>query len=251
MKKVIIINGSPRKRGFCSRIRNTVCNELEYKGIEYEVYNLGELNMEFCTACGACSKTGYCVKKDDISDLYDGKFDKADGAIVISPVYFDALPAQVKLLIDRSQALFASKYHLGKPSIDRSKKRLGMGILVGGSSSYNYQFTGARHTLEFFGKSINTKMKRIKTYANTDKIEYDGEMEENVKLLMSGYIEMLLTGKDELQLKPILKEDVPQIKLPTPDISVYMNRDYIIKPKNSGICNMNDEIRDLIKKNKK
>lgn len=234
MKKVIIINGSPRRKGFCSLIRNTVCNELEYKGIEYEIYNLGELNMSFCNACGACSKTGYCVKKDDISDLYDGKFDETDGVIVISPVYFDALPAQMKLLIDRSQSLFASKYHLGKPSIDRSKKRVGLGILVGGSEPYEKQFTGAVHTLNFFSKSINTKMKEITSYSNTDKFEYDDLFEKDIKMKTKNFINELLREDNTPPIKPIRKEDVPVIelsKIKRPDICCSFCNDYILKKK--------------------
>ena len=69
-------------------------------------------------------------------------FDKAKGVIVINPVNFDCITAKLKTLVDRTQAIYASKYILKKPSIDRNKKRIGMYIAVGGSTNYETQFMG-------------------------------------------------------------------------------------------------------------
>ena len=155
--EVLIINGSPRKNKNCFNMINEVTKELIDSKISYKVFDIYDMNIEYCTACGFCEKTGYCKFKDDMTPMYD-MFDKAKGTIVVSPVHFDCISAKVKTVVDRTQAIYASKYILNKPSIDRNKKRIGMYIAVGGSSPYQSQFKGGQIVMDFFFKSINTKL---------------------------------------------------------------------------------------------
>ena len=104
---------SPRPRIYV-KIQNNISNKI---------FNIYDMNIEYCTACGFCEKTGFCKFKDDMTPMYE-MFDKAKGVIVISPVNFDCITAKLKTLVDRTQAIYASRYILKKPSIDRSKKRI-------------------------------------------------------------------------------------------------------------------------------
>ncbi|GAA0860956.1 flavodoxin family protein [Paraclostridium tenue] len=155
--EILIINGSPRKNKNCVSIINNIIDKLKNNDITYKVFDIYNMNIEYCTACGFCEKTGYCKFKDDMSPMYD-LFDKAIGTIVVSPVHFDCISAKVKTVVDRTQAIYASKYILKKPSIDRNKKRVGMYIAVGGSEPYKSQFKGGQIVMDFFFKSINTKL---------------------------------------------------------------------------------------------
>ena len=132
---ILIINGSPRKNRNCFKISEEISNKLNQNNISNKIFNIYDMNIEYCTACGFCEKTGFCKFKDDMTPMYE-MFDKAKGVIVISPVNFDCITAKLKTLVDRTQAIYASKYILKKPSIDRSKKRIGMYIAVGGSTSF-------------------------------------------------------------------------------------------------------------------
>ena len=128
------------------------------------------MNIEYCNACGFCEKTGYCRIKDEMTPMYE-IFNKSKGTIVVSPVYFDSVTAKLKTLVDRTQAFYASKYILKKPSIDRSKKRIGMYIAVGGANPYDTQFKGGQIVMDFFFKSINTKLMYNLYLNNTDDLE--------------------------------------------------------------------------------
>ncbi len=118
--------------------------------------------------------------------LYD-EFDKSDGVIVVSPVCFNSTSAKLKTLVDRTQAIYASKYILNDSIIDRDKKRIGIYIAVGGSNSYENQFDGGQILMDFFFKSINTKLKYNIRFNNTDKVEFKDnnkfieELEKNLK----------------------------------------------------------------------
>jgi multimeric flavodoxin WrbA len=174
--EILIINGSPRKNKNCFSIVNQISNKLTENNINSEVFDIYDMNIEYCTACGFCDKTGYCRIKDDMTPMYE-MFDKAKGVIVISPVHFDCVSAKVKTVVDRTQAIYASKYVLNKPSIDRDKRRIGMYIAVGGSQPYETQFMGGQIVMDFFFKSINNKLLYSLHLNNTDKEGYEENIE--------------------------------------------------------------------------
>ena len=152
------------------------------------------MNIEYCNACGFCEKTGYCKIKDEMTPMYE-IFNKSKGTIVVSPVYFDSVTAKLKTLVDRTQAFYASKYILKKPSIDRSKKRIGMYIAVGGANPYDTQFKGGQIVMDFFFKSINTKLMYNLYLNNTDDLESRENTEFRQKLddNLEQYIEGLIS----------------------------------------------------------
>lgn len=177
MSEILIINGSPRKNENCSFIIKSITDNLEKNNITYKVFNIYDMNIEYCTACGFCEKTGFCKYNDDMKPMYK-MFDKSIGTIVVSPVHFDCISAKVKTVVDRTQAIYASKYILKKPYIDRFKKRIGMYIAVGGSNPYPSQFKGGQIVMDFFFKSINTKLMYNQYIYNTDNIKFvDNEVE--------------------------------------------------------------------------
>lgn len=169
--EILIINASPRKGKNCSQIAKVISNKLDSKNISNKIFNIYDMDIEYCTACGFCDKTGYCRIKDEMTPMYK-MFDESKGSIVISPVHFDCISAKLKTLVDRTQSIYASKYILKKPSIDRNKKRIGMYIVAGGSNSYETQFMGGKIVMDFFFKSINTKLLYNLHLNNTDGISY-------------------------------------------------------------------------------
>ncbi|MGL4911768.1 MAG: flavodoxin family protein [Romboutsia sp.] len=179
--EILIINGSPRKNKNCFKITNEVNSALIENAISCKIFNIYDMDIEYCTACGFCDKTGYCRIKDDMTPMYE-MFNKAKGVIVISPVHFDCISAKVKTVVDRTQAIYASKYILNKSSIDRDKKRIGMYIAVGGSTPYPSQFMGGQTVMDFFFKSVNNKLMYNLHLNNTDKETYEENTEFRNKL---------------------------------------------------------------------
>lgn len=179
--EILIINGSPRKNKNCFKIANEINNALIENSISSKVFDIYDMDIEYCTACGFCEKTGYCRIKDDMTPMYE-MFNKAKGVMVISPVHFDCISAKVKTVVDRTQAIYASKYILNKSSIDRDKKRIGMYIAVGGSTPYPSQFMGGQTVMDFFFKSVNNKLMYNLHLNNTDKETYEENTEFRNKL---------------------------------------------------------------------
>ena len=191
--EVLIINASPRKNKNCFFISDIISSKLKERNISSKIFNIYDMNIEYCNACGFCERTGYCRIKDEMTPMYE-IFNKSKGTIVVSPVYFDSVTAKLKTLVDRTQAFYASKYILKKPSIDRSKKRIGMYIAVGGANPYDTQFKGGQIVMDFFFKSINTKLMYNLYLNNTDDLasrentEFRQKLDDNLEQYIEGLI---------------------------------------------------------------
>lgn len=186
---ILIINGSPRRNKNCSKIIENITKKFDENNIKYEVVNIYKMNIDYCTACGYCERTGKCVIKDDMTPLYTD-FDNSKGTIVVSPMFFQSISTKVKTLVDRTQVFYSSKYILKKPSIDTKKERRGMFIAVGGQPKYENQFLGGQLVMDIFFKCINTKLINNIYMSNSDEVSYDENkiFQQNLNKALDDYI---------------------------------------------------------------
>jgi len=84
--------------------------------------------MSGCLECGGCDKTGKCVVKDDMQSVYP-LLEKAEVIILASPIFFYAVTAQAKALIDRSQAMWSRRL-LRKTPEESGRHDEGRGYLI-------------------------------------------------------------------------------------------------------------------------
>ena len=98
--KVLIINGSPRAQGNTSIALREMENVFREEGLEVETLQIGGEDIRGCVACGQCADIGKCVFDDIVNEVAE-KFEKADGLVVASPVYFASANATLIALLDR------------------------------------------------------------------------------------------------------------------------------------------------------
>ena len=102
-KKIIAVNGSPRKNGNTATLLNKVLEGAKSAGAEVEFIQLSELNYKGCMSCFACKViTGKhrCAWQDDLKPVLE-KLEKADGVIFGSPIYFMRLDAIMTGCLER------------------------------------------------------------------------------------------------------------------------------------------------------
>ena len=98
--KVLLLNGSPHKSGTTAAALAEVAKTLNAEGIETEIVQVGNLKLNGCLGCYACSKLKKCVIDDEVN-LIAAKFEEADGLIVGSPVHYAAPAGTLLCLLDR------------------------------------------------------------------------------------------------------------------------------------------------------
>ena len=101
--KVLLINGSPRKKGNTFLALSEVAKTLEAQGIESEIVQIGNKAVRGCIACGQCQmkQLNRCVFDDDICNHISEKLDTTDALVVGSPVYYGQPNGAVLSLIQR------------------------------------------------------------------------------------------------------------------------------------------------------
>ena len=97
---VLILNGSPRLDGNVTVAVNELVKVFDAQGVETEVFQVAGKDIRGCIACGKCFELGHCVFDDAVNALA-AKFEKADGLIVASPVYYASANATLIACLDR------------------------------------------------------------------------------------------------------------------------------------------------------
>ena len=146
--KVLGISTSPRANGNTDLLLRQALAGAESAGAQVEYLRLADLNIAPCIECNSCYKTGRCAVEDDYQMLL-AKILGTDRLIFATPIFFMAVCAQAKILIDRCQCLWAHKYILKQPLITSGRDRRAMVIAVGGTKSKK-MFDSIRLTMKYF-----------------------------------------------------------------------------------------------------
>ncbi len=104
MKKVIAINGSPRRNGNTAELLQQALKGAQEAGAETELVNLYSLNFKGCISCFYCKRKdkehGTCAMRDDLSPVIE-RIKEADALIMGAPVYFMNLSSGMMAFIER------------------------------------------------------------------------------------------------------------------------------------------------------
>ncbi|UCG14862.1 MAG: flavodoxin family protein [Deltaproteobacteria bacterium] len=152
--KALGIYGSPRKGGNTDLLLDQVLEGARGAGAEVNSIYARDLKITGCLECGGCDETGKCVVQDDMDKVYP-LLEEANVVFLASPNFFYNVTAQVKLLIDRSQAMW-SKRLLGKTPEQRRSYDGGKGYLicVGATKGKNL-FQGVELTVKYFYDALD------------------------------------------------------------------------------------------------
>lgn len=100
-RKVLVIEGSPRRGGNSDTLSDAFARGAREAGHAVEKVYLRDLAIGYCADCEACrTRDGGCVRHDDFQGLRDRVL-AADVLAFVSPVYFYSVTAQLKTFFDR------------------------------------------------------------------------------------------------------------------------------------------------------
>lgn len=152
--KVLGIYGSPRSGGNSELLLDEALRGATEAGAETDRLRVRDLRVNGCRECGGCDDTGVCVQKDGMVEIYP-RLDAAGAIIVSTPIFFYAVPAQLKALIDRAQAPW-NRRRLEKTGEDRKRYDRGRGYLIGvGATRGKNLFDGVELTMRYFFDALD------------------------------------------------------------------------------------------------
>ena len=100
-KKIVVITGSPRKKGNSFAMTEAFIKAAEAKGHSVIRFDAAMKKLGGCHACETCFKTGKACTFDDDFNTIAPAILEADAVVFTTPVYWYSIPAQIKCVIDR------------------------------------------------------------------------------------------------------------------------------------------------------
>lgn len=106
MRKVVILNSSPRKNGNSDTLAQAVLKGTEAGGALVQKFDLARMSLQPCRGCYACQmgRGDPCVQKDEMKKIYDTVLE-ADAVVLATPLYWQQMNGVMKNAIDRFFAL--------------------------------------------------------------------------------------------------------------------------------------------------
>ncbi len=104
---IIVLHGSPRKGGDSDMLAETFLAEtLLHRDCEVRHFYLNEMSIKPCQGCLECGRDEKhrCIQEDDMQQIYEA-FGKAEIVVWATPMYWGYMTAQMKLALDRMEAL--------------------------------------------------------------------------------------------------------------------------------------------------
>ena len=170
--KVIILNGSPHIKGCTARALREAEETLNKEGIETETIMVGNKNIRGCIACNTCGVKGKCVFEDLVNETAS-KFEKAEGLIVGTPVYYAGANGTILSFLDRlfysthfdksmkvGAAVLSSRRAGSTSALDEINKYFTIANMPIAASSYWNEVHG------FTEKDVNKDLEGLQTMRN-------------------------------------------------------------------------------------
>ncbi|MFC1896262.1 flavodoxin family protein [Thermodesulfobacteriota bacterium] len=141
-KKVVVLLGSPRKKGNSAILAERIIRGAESAGAHVETFHLNSMNISPCQSCYACQKKDSqgCAVDDDMQRIYP-RLLEADAWVIASPVYWFNMSAQTKIFMDRCFALMAY-------GSDAFRKRIAIAMSYGDTDPFTSGCINALRTFQ-------------------------------------------------------------------------------------------------------
>ncbi len=98
--KIIVVESSPHKNGSSNLLAGELIRGAGESGHRVEVFDCARAQLHPCLGCDRCGMSGPCVQTDDMSRLRE-KILSSDMMVLVTPLYYFGMSAQLKTVIDR------------------------------------------------------------------------------------------------------------------------------------------------------
>jgi multimeric flavodoxin WrbA len=165
-KRALIFFGSPKEDSFTSRLLESFVLKIE-KYYIFDIVKAYDQNIKPCIGCGNCNDKFTCIY-DDFKNIMH-LINESECIIVASPIYNLTFPAPLKLIFDRMQPYFMSRFRRHDAQINEKQKK-GIALFTCGGKETNTLLIKKQLRLIF--QTINTDFVGTALWDNTDRNKY-------------------------------------------------------------------------------
>jgi len=183
MTDIVAIYGSPRRNGNTATLLKKAVSGAHDAGATVNEFVLRDLKISPCLEIYGCKQQGKCVIQDDFQKVI-GQILKAQGLIIASPIFFYAVSAHTKALMERCQSLWVKQHWIDKtPRSSRNFRRRGIFISVGATQGKKL-FDGAILSMRYFMDTLDMKLEKSLCYRGLD---FEGDILNHSNYLDEAY----------------------------------------------------------------
>ncbi len=183
MPEILAVYGSPRRKGNTTTLLKHAVKGAQDAGARVEEIVLRDLKMSPCLEIYGCKKTGACAIRDDFDKVRD-KMLACDGLMIASPIFFYAVSAHTKILMERCQSLWVKKYWIDKtPFGIKEHTRKGLFISVGATKGKKL-FEGALLSMKYFFDVLDMELWKSLLHRGLD---FEGDVLKHPEYLDEAY----------------------------------------------------------------
>lgn len=105
--KILVLESSPNRHGSSNMLAGEFIRGAEAAGHRVQVVDVAHADIHPCSGCVACGYEGPCAQKDDMEALRADIL-ASDMLVLVTPLYYYGMSAQLKIIVDRFCAFNSS-----------------------------------------------------------------------------------------------------------------------------------------------
>jgi multimeric flavodoxin WrbA len=160
--RIVAIYGSPRRRGNTATLMTAAVAGARAAGAEVDEIVLRDLKVSPCLEIYSCREEGECRIRDDFQAVRDRVLGAA-GLMLASPIFYYAVSAHTKILMDRFHSLWVKRAWVEPPQPPAAERRKGLFISAGATRGRRL-FEGTLLSVRYFFDTLDMDLWRALLY---------------------------------------------------------------------------------------
>lgn len=181
--RIVAIYGSPRRRGNTATLLRQAVAGARDAGAQVDEIVLRDLKMSACLEIYSCKQDGECRIRDDFQRVRDQVL-ACDGLMLASPIFYYAVSAHTKILMDRFHSLWVKKHWVTADGVPPpAVRRKGLFISAGATRGRRL-FDGTLLSVRYFFDTLDMDLWKALLYRG---LEHEGEVDAHPDYLNETY----------------------------------------------------------------
>jgi multimeric flavodoxin WrbA len=160
--RIVAIYGSPRRRGNTATLMQAAVTGARAAGAQVDEIVLRDLKVSPCLEIYSCREEGECRIRDDFQGVRERVLGAA-GLMLASPIFYYAVSAHTKILMDRFHSLWVKRAWGQPQQPPPAERRKGLFISTGATRGRRL-FEGTLLSVRYFFDTLDMDLWRALLY---------------------------------------------------------------------------------------